>query len=270
MARYDTRWPAGQAPPGRKPGQFRPRESTPPAKTTPPPERKANRPTPAAKGRAVNVDRITALIPRLGDDDLAIAWVKLSAAPNHPGRDRAVKLLDRELAKRERVAKLTADRDQTVRQLVDRGWSYIEAYAEVTGLDPAKLKRQEAAGVIERRKGETTRQALRRAHRGLVAAQYLQAEDDTNGHLLSHAAQAENARRAQKKPKRAPIRPEDLWSAAPAFAAKYASDELKAWWESHGGRANFAAFEAQYAPSSRSRGRAQASRGAGQGRDYGV
>jgi hypothetical protein len=203
-------------------------------------------------------------------DELTDAFREISARPQSPGRDRALEELDAELARREGVDELRVDDDLKSRQLDDllsRGWSYLDAWAEVHGRDVADLEREERLQLVdaERRPGERREQTIGRMYAEHVYLASMQAEEDTNGHLLSPAGRAENARRArQGKPL---ITAASLWSGPAARARKYASDELKEWWETHGGRRNLTEYRAQFTGD---RGAAQSVRLAGQGRDFGV
>jgi hypothetical protein len=199
-------------------------------------------------------DRLT----QMSDEEIAVEWVRLAAEPDNAA---AVAALDAELARREGVTDLTVVDDpwsRQIDQLVARGWSYTDAYAEAHGLDPVSLAQEERSALIERRPGERTEDAIRRLYSEFVHVQWLDAEDATAGNLLSKAGRTKG------------ITPTSLWSGQAARAAKYASDELKSWWEEHGGRRTYAQFRAQYVGGAEARQAAEASRLAGAGRDYGV
>ena len=202
--------------------------------------------------------RVVQLLGRIGDDDLAVAFVKLAAEPDRPGRAEALAALDAELARRERHQ---PDKQAArVDELAAGGRPWLDAYAEVHGLDPAKLEAEQRAALVDanRRPGERREQTLRRMYSEHVMSQYLAAEDATAGNLLSKAGRAKG------------IDPRTLWSGQATRAARYASDELKAWWEAQGGRNTWAGFRAQYAGGTAARRAAQASAQRGAGRDYGV
>ncbi len=193
-------------------------------------------------------------------DQLADAFSAISRQPAGEARDLALAELDAELARREGVDELQVHDDPHSRQLdqlLDAGWSYLEAYAEVHHLDPGQLDRQAAQQLVDvaRRPGERRRDTVRRLYAEQVYLQWLQAEDDTRGHLLSPAGKAKG------------IDPVTLWSGPAARARKYASPELKEWWESHGGRRTMTEFATQYGGDRRA---AQSARLAGSGKDYGV
>jgi hypothetical protein len=138
-----------------------------------------------------------------------------------------------------------------------RGWSYTDAYAEVHHLDPAKLSQQQRLATVEaaRRKGERRADTIRRMYQEWLYVSWLQAETATRGNLLSKAGRAKG------------IDPPMLWLGPAARARKYASPELKQWWETHGGRTTFTQWSAQFTGDRR---RAQAAQLAGSGRDYGI
>lgn len=194
-------------------------------------------------------------------DELLEAFGVLSQQKASAGRDEALLVLDAELARREGTPGLTVvDDHPSHRQLDDliaRGYSYVEAYAEVHHLDEDKLTRQERHQLVdaERRPGERRAETIRRMYAERVAIQWAQAEDDTHGNLLSAAGRA------------AGIRAESLWSGTSARARKYASDELKQWWSEHGGRVTAGEFRAQFTGD---RAAAQKARMSGQGKDYGI
>lgn len=195
------------------------------------------------------------------DRQLLDEFRRVSAQPpDTPGVDQALQAIDAELARREGTPDLTpTDTPQArhVDDLLARGWGYLDAYAEAHGLDQSTLEREQRMQLVdlERRPGERRAQTIRRMYAEMVAMAYLQAEEDTRGNLLSRAGRA------------AGIDPATLWSGTSARARKYASDELKQWWEEHGGRITVAEFAAQF---SGDRALAAAARGAGQGRDYGI
>lgn len=117
-------------------------------------------------------------------------------------------------------------------ELVERGYDYVDAYAEVHRLDAAALARQAAAGHVDRRAGETLEQAVRRDYDEWVHVQWLAAEAGTSGNMLNAAGRA------------AGVDVVELFSGPVARARKYASEELLRWWAANG-RLNFTEFKAQ-------------------------
>lgn len=236
MARYGSqpgeRWPEGR----RDGGRFRPRLPATPA-----------------------LDKVIADLGRLSDADFRAGMQSLRASPDRENRLLMAKL-DAELRRRQKAARRAKQqeaREREVDRLVAAGWDPIDAMADAYGLDPAKLARQQVDAAIGRRPGETRRQALRRDYTARVVAEVDQAEEDTAGVLLSKAGRA------------AGVNPRSLWSASPATARKYASEELLRWWEDHGGRLTFTEYQGQMGGGA-ARRQAQASRGRGAGRDYGT
>jgi hypothetical protein len=270
-AHGNRHWPAGT--PGR--GRFAPKDAAAAAKKAP--AKKATKRTPAGRPRKAAKggagDGWAGVRGRLSSatvDELADAFRAISTGAGGPARDRALAELDAELARREGVSELTVQDDHQSRQLDDllaRGWSYLDAYAEVHHLDVAQLQREERLALVdaERRPGERRDATIRRMYAESVYLAWAQAEADTNGNLLSKAGQQENARRTRAgKPL---ITAASLWSGQAARARKYASDELKEWWESHGGRRTLTEYRAQFTGD---RAAAERARMSGQGRDYGV
>lgn len=84
--------------------------------------------------------------------------------------------------------------------------------------------------LADRRKGETRRQAMRRAYDEWVYLRYLRAETATRGHLLTSAGVA------------AGISAVSLFEGQHARANRWASEDLKRWWDGNGGRVTFTAF----------------------------
>lgn len=196
-------------------------------------------------------------LAHLSDDQLLDRFHALSQH-QHPD-EAALQAIYDELARREGGGREVVDSPESRRvdELVARGRGYLDAYAEVHGLNPDQLHREQRMQLVDagRMKGETRAQAMRRMYREYVAVQHLQAEDDTRGNLLNAAGRA------------AGIDPATLWSGQTARARKYASDELKQWWSEHGGRITATEFAAQFTGD---KAAAERSRLVGQGRDYGV
>lgn len=252
----------------RKDEHFRPRPAA--GKKTAP--AKAKKPTyrvdPDAVQSSPDERRMVALaeihtrLAAATDTELLDAFRDISAHSPGPAVDAALRALDAELARREGVAHLTPDPDPKMRrvdELVAKGWAYTDAYADVHGADPIKLRREERAALIDtnRRPGERRDATLRRMYADHVAMSYLQAEEATCGNVLNVAGRAKM------------VDPASLWSGTVARARKYASDELKQWWETQGGRMTFTQYRALFAPDA-DRATTQAAALAGSGRDFGL
>lgn len=145
--------------------------------------------------------------------------------------------------------------DEHLDRLLAAGWDYLDAYAEVHQLDATKLARQQAAGSIERRTGETLDRAVRRQYDEWVHLQYVAAEHETRGNLLTREAVA------------AGIQPVELFSGPTARARRYASEDLQRWWADNG-RMTLTEFRAQILGRDADRRAAEATRLQGNGRDF--
>lgn len=176
-----------------------------------------------------------------------------TAGEDSPEAAETLAQLDADLDAREQQAA----REARIDALVARGWSYAEAYAEAHDLDADAMRRQELAAAVERQAGETLDRAVRRLYDEWVALQWIQAEQDTRGYLLSAAGVA------------AGIDPRSLWGGRADRARKYASEELKRWWEDHP-RMTLTEFRASMLGRDRDLAAARAGAGRGNGRDFGL
>lgn len=148
------------------------------------------------------------------------------------------------------------DQEREVDARLARGWSYADAYADVYGGDADRVRQQERSSSVDRSAGETTDQAVRRGYDQYVHEQWLRAEADTNGHLLSREAQS------------AGIQPVDLFSGNSARARRYASEDLQRWWAANGGRMTFTQYRAQVLGRQRDRRSAERTRLQSNSRDF--
>ncbi|WP_431935818.1 hypothetical protein [Micromonospora sp. RP3T] len=117
----------------------------------------------------------------------------------------------------------TPEQEQRIDALVARGWDYLDAYADVHGVDRADV---EAGGRSGPKESE-----IRAAYAEYVDAQYAAAEAATRGYLVK--------RRSEGK-----IDPRTLFSGAWSAARSHASEELLRWWGEHP-RLTYADFKAQ-------------------------
>jgi hypothetical protein len=127
-----------------------------------------------------------------------------------------------------------AEKWAEVDRLVVEGWTDEQAYAEVFGADVERMRRDEVIARL-REEGFTGRgfdELARAAYRKALEDQYFAAETATNGYLLT----AEGQRKG--------IDPRELWRGNETYARRWASEELKAWWDEHG-RLTFDQFAAQ-------------------------
>ncbi|XTZ13906.1 hypothetical protein ACQSSU_20630 [Micromonospora echinospora] len=191
---------------------------------------------------------------RMNEDDLFTLYTDILSVDDESQVDHVARqLVEAELDRRSNEPPDdSTPEERRVDDLVFKGWSYEEAYAEVHGLDPEQLRREQANAAVDvdRRAGETRRQAIQRAYREYVHLQWLAAEQATNGHLLTRAAQSRG------------IDPISLFSGPAARARKWASEDLKRWWADNP-RVTLAEFTDQI-----NNRRAQSL--AGNGRDFGV
>jgi hypothetical protein len=197
---------------------------------------------------------------RLASDDQLFDIFHRISARKKPSIEQLT-AIDAELARRDGTAELAeveppTENERRTDELVTRGWSYADAYAEVHGLSAKRIAQQQKAALIDRRAGETLETARRRAYREMMALSALQAEEATRGNLLTHPCRS--------------VDPASLWSATPSRANRCASEELKRFWESHGGRPTYAEWKARLGGDHRQRAAAAAGRGAAAGRDFGV
>lgn len=206
----------------------------------------------------VSIKTTLANLAAASDDDLLDVFHRLSATKRLD--EKSLRAIDAELARREGVADLPAAEDtpqqRQLDDLVRRGWSYAEAYAEAYGASAGRVDSQQQAALLDRRKGESLEHARRRAYAELVALEALQAEEATRGNLLAHRCRD--------------LDPAALWSGPAARARKCASEELKRWWEDHGGRRTYTQFRATLVGTSGARKAAEKVRLGGSGRDFGL
>jgi hypothetical protein len=108
---------------------------------------------------------------------------------------------------------------------------YRDAYARVFDLDAQQVVREDLLSQLDRVRapGDTREDTLKRMYKENVAISYVEAEAATNGHMLNPAGRAAN------------IDPFSLFTGNRARAEKYASDELKDFWDTKG-RQTYTAF----------------------------
>lgn len=148
---------------------------------------------------------------------------------------------------------LTED-EKRVDALIARGWSYLDAYAEVHGHSDADLREQAARAQLGGGTRKKTDAALRQEYQNWVHLQWLEAEKATRGNLLSRAGQS-----AGKDPV-------TLFSGPVAVARKHASEELQTWWQAHP-RLTFTQFKAQILGRAEDKAAAERTRLASNGRN---
>lgn len=207
---------------------------------------------------AVSIKNTLANLHMASDDELLDVFGRLSRAKRLRTKDFLA--IDAELTRRDNpdgpgLPEPDPSPEQArVDQLVGRGWSYADAYAEV--YEASTGRGDEHADLVDKRKGETREQAVRRSYAELVALQALQAEEATRGNLVRPGCRG--------------IDPIALWSGRADRARKCASEELARWWEENGGRKNYTQYKAELTGGSAGRRRSRATAGAGSGRDFGL
>ncbi|WP_433426335.1 phage minor capsid protein (plasmid) [Microtetraspora malaysiensis] len=198
-------------------------------------------------------DHLTALMERYRDDEHGMAQVLDQL-------DR----IEQQTRQREQWSwnwrEEETDDDRRISDLVASGrYSYMQAYAEVHGLDPADLDRAERRALLEseRRPGEDVDQAVRRLYAQWLDQVYDSAEGATNGNLLTPEAKA------------AGVNDRSLFSGPAARARKYASEELLRWWADNQ-RLTLTEFRAAWLGRDSDVKAAAYIRAGGAGREFGV
>lgn len=191
-------------------------------------ERQAERERAEAEQR--ERDRFAAELRALSDDDLAERLAVIA------DDETAVEAVLAELDRREAEPTSEdpdAEKWAEVDRLVAEGWNDQEAYAEVFDIDLDRMRRDEAIAQLRADgfHGRGFDELARAAYRQALDEQYFAAEDATNGYLLT----AEGQRRG--------LDPRELWRQNETYARRWASDELKEWWDAHG-RLTFDEFRA--------------------------
>ncbi|WP_067469992.1 phage minor capsid protein [Actinomadura macra] len=144
---------------------------------------------------------------------------------------------ERRAANREAAARRREQRDAELadrfNQLMDEGWLEEEAVAEVYGISIEQQHRDRAIADLRAQgyTGDRFEDLARQAYRDHVHEQYLAAEEATNGYMVNNEGRTRS------------IDPRDLFTGNEARARRWASDELKGWWDAHG-RVTFDEFKA--------------------------
>ncbi|MFI7143730.1 hypothetical protein ACIBO2_02375 [Nonomuraea sp. NPDC050022] len=115
------------------------------------------------------------------------------------------------------------EEDRQVSGLVADGVHEFDAYGQVYGLDPDMVRRESSRSHVElqRLPGEPLDQVVRRLYDEWLETQFIAAERYTRGVLTNRAGRA------------AGVDGRALLSGPQSRADRYASDELRAWWEQH-------------------------------------
>ncbi|GAA4059770.1 phage minor capsid protein [Actinomadura miaoliensis] len=188
------------------------------------------RPDPATMS---NEELDAALMEAMSAADFDGAWIdRLSAEVDRREAEARAReqARERERERRERREAELADR---MAQLIDEGWPEEEAVEEVYGISVAQQRRDRAIADLRAQgyTGDRFEDLARQAYRDYVHAQWLAAEEATNGYLVTREGTARG------------IDPRSLFTGPEARARRWASDELKAWWDQNG-RMTFDEFKA--------------------------
>lgn len=172
------------------------------------------------------------------DEQLGDALTRAFEA-DHPNTDRIAAEMDRrdsapyreqerrdkrnEAARVKRQAAAEAQHDR-VNKLITDGWDPREAVAEVTGLSVDRQLRAELTARLrsEGTPGKTLDQMIGHRFEQERARNYVDAEDATRGHMLTPQGEARG------------VDPWALFHGPEARARKWASPELKEWWDQTG------------------------------------
>ncbi|WP_440063795.1 phage minor capsid protein [Streptosporangium sp. OZ121] len=230
-------------------------------------EREAER---KAAGPAAAEDPIEALsqLDDLGDlTDEHLTELMLRYQDDSDGMERVLAELDRiEAATREREQwswnwkDEETPEDRRISDLIATGrYSYMEAYAEVYGLDPAELEREERRALVQAEgwPGEDVDQTIRRMYAEWLDQQYDAAEAATNGVFLNKKGRANE------------VSDKSLFSGPAARARAYASEELKRWWQDNP-RLTLTEFRALWLNRDSDKRAAAQIRAGGAGREFGL
>lgn len=167
---------------------------------------------------------------------------ELGAEAERRDRDRADPGQAEDLARLDRMAEL----------IEQQGMSEADAHAEVYGGDPEEFRRRQAIDELRAQgyKGKGFDELARDSFRHHVAAEFIRAEQETRGVMLSREAEGRNARAGMSGKL---IDPRDLFEGPAHVARKHASEELRRWWDANG-RPTFAEWQAQLLDPSRAAG----------------
>jgi hypothetical protein len=231
---------------GRKDLNYRTSIKTPTARLPEPPK-----PKPTRQARPVPADPIdwnTRELRHATGDQLDEALAR-AYEHDHPNTARLEAEMDRRdqapyveaerQAKRNEAAKAkrfaAAEEQQgRVNGLIDQGWDPRDAVEEVTGVTVEKQLKTELLYRLrsEGTPGKNLDEMIRHRYREEVDRQYVDAENACRGQMLSREGNAWNTRYADNPNKR--IDPAALFRGPEARARKWASDELKQWWDTNG------------------------------------
>lgn len=194
-------------------------------------------PTPRDPRRLADDDLEQQMMEALADPSRADEFERLAAEVDRRDAERrtteARKAANREAAERRRERKRD-EQAQRMEELLAAGVPEDEAVEEVYGISIARQRRTRAIADLRGQgySGRSFEQLAAASYRDLVYRQWLAAENANRGELVNREGQARG------------IDPVRLFSGPEAYARRWASDELKGWWDRHG-RTTFAEWKEQ-------------------------
>lgn len=203
----------------------------------PGPDQPMLEPTPRDPRRLADDDLEQQMMEALADPSRADEFERLAAEVDRRDAERraaeARKAANREAAERRRERKRD-EQAQRMEELLAAGVPEDEAVEEVYGISIARQRRTRAIADLRGQgySGRSFEQLAAASYRDLVYRQWLAAENANRGELVNREGQARG------------IDPIRLFSGPEAYARRWASDELKGWWDRHG-RTTFAEWKEQ-------------------------
>lgn len=201
----------------------------------------------------------TAMQDALGAEDWD-RFEELSAEADRRDQERraaeaeqAAKQARREADQQRREDRRVAQEEERAAEyerLLEQGYGEEEAVSQAYGITVEQQRRESAILSLRDQgyRGSSFDDLARQSYKDKLASDYWAAEDATNGYLLSREGENKG------------IDPRDLWTNNEQFARRWASAELREWWDRNG-RVTFAEWKAQLLGDVAAAGRAQAQRG---------
>ncbi|MEV6712001.1 phage minor capsid protein [Lentzea sp. NPDC051208] len=175
----------------------------------------------AAELRELSDEALADRLGEVADDEALLDLVLAELDQRDAEQRRRDERREREQARREQQQ---AEQLAEYERLVAEGMDDEQAWAEATGTTVEAIRRTEAIRRL-RADGYTGRgfdELARAAYRDHVYEQYIAAEDATNGHMLTPQGES------------AGIDPRELFTGPSNRARKWASPELREWWDANG------------------------------------
>ncbi|MEC3977892.1 phage minor capsid protein [Amycolatopsis sp. H20-H5] len=170
-------------------------------------------------------DEVSDLLGEHADDDLAVEQVLRELDRRQAVQDAAAERRDADRGRRERAKQQREEKQwNEFEKLLELGHDEESAVAEVFGRTVEQQRRDRAIASLRDQgyAGKGFDELARQAYRDHVYEQYIAAEGPTRGHMLTADGQARG------------INPQELFSGPESRARKWASDELKEWWDQNG------------------------------------